>query len=98
MIAYLRSSRSIVRLNFRGMHARGESFFRHPQGRRSRVGDTANHKSVSRAADRIAGQFVPKLRSAMPWARGLEYIMQPGRLLRHCDCRDGWDQLGCSSS
>ena len=52
LIAYLRSSRSLVTLAFRGVSLQWETFRRHPQGRRSGIDQRGHHQSLCRAADR----------------------------------------------
>jgi Na+-driven multidrug efflux pump len=77
MIAYLRSSRSIVRLNFRGMAPRWEIFADILKvGVPGLVNTAVTNLSVV-VLTGIAGQFGPQ--AAIGYAMGarLEYIMQP---------------------
>ena len=94
MIAYLRSPRSMVRLNFPGMAHVGRCSLT-SSSRRSRIGEHGNHQSVGRGADRhrraVRAASSDRLRHGR--AAGIHHAARRLRL-RDGDRRDGGDELG----
>jgi Na+-driven multidrug efflux pump len=94
MILYLRSSRSIIRLNFQGVVPRWALFADILKvGVPGLINTSITNLSVV-VLTGIAGQFGPE--TAIGYAMGarLEYIMQPRLWLWNSDRCDGGDELG----